>query len=88
MATIDPSANYPYLLQANSHHQVSFHSDVGVALQLENNLTVTRNLKDAVVLLNSRLLSYFQQSSSPAAIASIFANYINAIYPAFLNYPG
>ena len=45
-------------------------------------------MKDAVVLLNSRLLTFFQnQSSSYPAVASIFLNYISAIFPAFLNYP-
>lgn len=59
-----------------------------VNLQLENNLTVNRNLKDAVIMLNSRLISYFSQPTSPLSISSIFVNYITAIYPAFLNYPG
>jgi hypothetical protein len=88
MATIDSSANYPALYQTYSGHQVDFDTDIMINLQLENNLTVPRNLKDAVVLLNSRLLSYFQQPTSPASVSSIFRNYISAIYPAFLNYPG
>jgi hypothetical protein len=88
MATIDPSANYSSLLLTNADHEVAFDSHVAVALQLENNLTVSRNLKDAVVLLHSRLQSYFSQPSSPTAIASVFLNYLSAIYPAFLDYLG
>jgi hypothetical protein len=67
---------------------VTFEADIMVNLQLENNLTVARNLKDAVILLHSRLLSYFQQPGSPLSVSSIFTNYIAAIFPAFLNYPG
>lgn len=58
-----------------------------MTIQLENNLTVNRDLKDAVVLMQSRLLSYFQAPSSPTSVSSIFNNYINAIFPAFLNFP-
>lgn len=41
-----------------------------------------------MILLNSRLLSYFEAPSSPYSIQSVFLNYIASIYPAFLNYPG
>jgi hypothetical protein len=40
-----------------------------------------------VILLNSRLLSYFQFPSAHLEISSIFLNYVAAIYPAFLDYP-
>lgn len=88
MAVIDSSTNYSALFDYNSAHVVHIDSDVSVQLQLENNFTVERNLKDAVILLNSRLLSYFQERGTPAEIASIFKNYVSAMYPAFLNYPG
>lgn len=67
---------------------MSFETDLLVSLQLENNLTVVRNLKDAVVLLHSRLLTYFHQPATPLSVSSIFNNYITAIFPLFYNYPG
>lgn len=87
MAVINPSANYTSLYELNSLHKVELESEVQVDLYLENNFTISRNLKDAVILLNSRLLSYFQFPSSHLEISSIFLNYISAIYPAFLDYP-
>ena len=30
-----------------------------IELAIENNLTVSKNIKDAVIFLNSRLMSYF-----------------------------
>lgn len=65
MAVIDSSANYSALFQYNSVHVVNIDSEVSVQLQLENNFTVERNLKDAVILLNSRLLSYFEENGTP-----------------------
>jgi hypothetical protein len=59
MAVIDSSANYTRLFADNSNHTVELSTAVMVDLQLENKFTVSRNLKDAVILLNSRLLSYF-----------------------------
>jgi hypothetical protein len=88
MATIDTTANYSTLYQRNIDHNVSFSSDISVNMQLENNFTVSRNLKDAVVLMNSRLLSYFESPQTPRFVQTIFLNYISAIYPSFLNYPG
>lgn len=40
-----------------------------------------------MILLNSRLLSFFQFPSAHLEISSIFLNYVSTIYPAFLNYP-
>ena len=59
MAIIDPTANYTKLYQQNIDHDVKFDSTETVSLELPNNLTVTRNLKDAFVVLNSRIMSYF-----------------------------
>jgi len=38
-------------------------------------------------MLNSRLLTYYENPGSLNSISSIFMNYIVNIYPAFLNYP-
>ena len=51
-------------------------------------MSTTKNLKDAVIFLNSRLMSYFiTKDRSPKTITSVFINYINSIFPTFLNYP-
>lgn len=72
----------------NLNHTVDFSSDINVDLILENGMNTTKNLKDAVILLNSRLMSYFMtQNSNTSTITSVFKNYINSIFPAFLNYP-
>ena len=51
-------------------------------------MSTTKNLKDAVIFLNSRLMSdLVTPNRSPKNITSVFINYINSIFPAFLNYP-
>jgi hypothetical protein len=37
--------------------------------------------------LNSRLISYFGWPQGSSTVNTVFNNYINSIYPAFLNYP-
>ncbi len=87
MAILDPTANYTQLYQQNINHDVTFDSDETVNIELPNNLTVNRNLKDAFVVLNSRIVSYFQSPSTPSSMYSVFKNYISSIYPALINYP-
>ena len=51
-------------------------------------MSTTKNLKDAVIFLNSRLMrDLVTPNRSPKNITSVFINYINSIFPAFLNYP-
>lgn len=66
MAIIDPTANYSKLYQQNIDHDVTFDSEEIVTLELANNLTVSRNLKDAFVVLNSRIMSYFASPTIPS----------------------
>lgn len=64
MATIDGDDNYTEIYNNNQGHLVDFQSEVDVTLTMENNLTVQKNLKDAVIFLNSRLMSYFLDPSN------------------------
>ena len=51
-------------------------------------MSTTKNLKDAVIFLNSRLMrDLVTPNRSLKNITSVFINYINSIFPAFLNYP-
>ena len=88
MTSINSTANFNQSYSNNLNHTVDFTSDVSVNLILENGLSTTKNLKDAVVFLNSRLMSYFQSPNGNSSnLSLVFINYINSIYPAFLNYP-
>jgi hypothetical protein len=87
IATFDGIANYTDLVNFNSMQDVVFSTDITVPIILENNVTESKNLEDAVILLNSRLVSYFESPNSTATIMLVFNNYFNSIYPAFLAYP-
>jgi hypothetical protein len=88
MASIDGTSNYTQIYTNNQGHNVDFESSVDVTLTMENNLTVTKNLKDAVIFLNSRLMSYFlDPTNNQENLLTIFYNYFSNIYPAFINHP-
>lgn len=61
MAALDNSSNYTEIYTQYQAKHVDFQSDLEVTLSLENNLTVTKYLNDAIIFLNSRVFSYLQE---------------------------
>lgn len=87
MASLNSTGrDYGALYTATHDHHITFEADTSVQLILENNLTLNRNLRDAVILLQSRLLNHFQDQS-PEPLNTVYSNYIESVYEGFLNYP-
>lgn len=60
MVTLDNSLNYTQVYDKYQSQHTDFETSQQVTLTLENNFTITKSLNDAVILLNSRILSYLQ----------------------------
>ena len=58
-AALYNSTNYTDLIALNRNQQTHFDASVRVELVLENNVTEVKSLRDAVILLNSRLVGFF-----------------------------
>jgi hypothetical protein len=56
-------------------------------LQLESNHTITKNLQDAVIYMNSRLANFYSTKGSLSTIQMLFTDYIINFYPTFLQHP-
>ena len=86
-AALYNTTNYTNIIAHNHNHSVTFDTTTKVQLVLENNVTEVKSLRDAVILLNSRLVGFFQNPSTTDTVILVFNNYFNSIYPAFFRYP-